>query len=116
VNLEAKTNLENELNDVLPHCGLEGWRVVLIPDEKQKVGGQVLAEEKTILVFENDPEKARDTLLHEIVEIKLQPLMAEHEEIENALIKVIERLLYREKEKFIKDLVPYLRYVFKDKK
>ena len=114
MNLENKS-LENELKDVLPHFGLEGWKVIWAPDEKQTLGGQVLAEEKTILVFEKDPEKARDALLHEIVEIKLQPLIAEHQEIENSLIKVIERLTYSEKERVIKDLVRYLRYVFEKK-
>ena len=114
--MEEDKSLEDELSEVLPHFGLEGWRVVLIPDEKQKVGGQVLAEEKTILVFEKNPEKARDILIHEVVEIILQPLIAEYQETVNALIKLVERLTYREKERVIKDLVPYLRYVLENNK
>ncbi|MCK4582205.1 hypothetical protein KAU18_02735 [Candidatus Bathyarchaeota archaeon] len=116
VNLEDETNLKDELNESLPRFGLEGWKVVLIPDEKQTIGGQVLAEEKTILVFEKDHVKARDALIHEVVEIKLQPLIAEYQEAVNSLIKLVERLTYREKERAINDLVPYLRYVFDDKK
>ena len=115
MNLKDKS-LQDELSEALPRFGLGEWRVVLIPDEKQKVGGQVLAEEKTILVFEKDPVKARDALLHEVVEIKIQPLIVEYQESVNALIKLVERLSYREKERVIKDIVPYLRYVFEDKK
>ena len=116
INLEDKMAVETEMNRALPRFGLDGWKAVLIPDEKQKVGGQVLAEEKTILVFEKDPEKARDALLHEVLEIKIQPLIAEYQETINALIKLVERLSYREKERVIKNIVPYLRYVFEDKK
>lgn len=108
--------LQDELNEALPRFGLGGWRVVLIPDEKQTLGGQVLSKERTILVFEKDPEKARDALLHEVVEIKIQPLIAEYQEAINSLIKLVENLTYREKERVIKDIVPYLRYVFEDKK
>ena len=116
INLEDKMAVETEMNRALPRFGLDGWKAVLIPDEKQTLGGQVIAKEKTILIFEKDPAKARDILLHEVLEIKIQPLIADYQEAVNALIKLVERLNYRQKERVIKDLVPYLRYVFEDKK
>jgi hypothetical protein len=116
VNSEDEAKLENEMNKSVHYFGLDGWKVIWVPDEKQKVGGQVLSEERTILVFEKDPEKVKDAFFHEILEIKLQPLIAEYQDAINALIKVIERLTYREKERVVKDIVPYLRYVFEDKK
>jgi len=116
VNLEDETKLENEMNKSLHYLGLDGWKVIWVPDEKQKVGGQVLSEERTILVFEKDPEKVKDAFFHEILEIKLQPLIAQNQEIINALIKLIERLNYREKERFIKEILPFMRQLFEDKK
>jgi len=116
VNLKDEIDLESNMNRALIHLGLEGWEAVWHPDPSQKVNGQVLSEQKTIIVFSEDPKKAMDVLLHEIIEVKIQPLIAEYQEMINGLIKVIERLTYREKERAINDIVPYLRHVFGDTK
>lgn len=109
-------DLEDEFNDALLSLGLEGWEAFWCPDPSQKVNGQVLSEQKTIIVFSEDPKKARDVFLHEVIEVKIQPLIAQYQETINGLIKIIERLTYREKERTINDIVPYLRHVFEDKK
>lgn len=119
MNLEETSDLQDEMNQTLKRLGLGEWTVIFMPGKKHEVNervlnGQVLPKDKTILIFSKDAEKAKDTLLHEFLEIKLQPLIAEYRETSNHLIKVIERLLYREKERTIKDLIPLLRYVYEE--
>lgn len=114
MNSKDETNLQDELNDALLRLGLVGWEAVWHPDPSQNVNGQVLSEQKTIIVFSEDPEKAREILLHEAVEVKIQPLIAQYQETINGLIKVIECLTYREKERTINEIVPCLRHVYED--
>ncbi len=114
MNSEDETNLQDELNEALLRLGLEGWEAVWSPDPSQKVNGQVLSEQKTIIVFSKDPKKAMDILLHEAVEVMIQPLIAQYQETINGLIKIIERLTYREKERTINEIVPCLRHVYED--
>lgn len=118
--LEDKLNLQNEMNQTLRCLGLDGWSVIFMPGKKHEVNGrvlegQVIPDEKTILIFNEDPEKAKATLIHEFIEIKIQPLIAAHQEATNAQIKAIERLLYREKERMIKEMTPLLRHFFEEK-
>ena len=112
--LEDKMTLEIEMNLALLRLGLVGWEAVWHPDPSQKVNGQVLSEQKKIIVFSEDPEKAREILLHEAVEVKIQPLIAQYQETINGLIKIIERLTYRKKERTINEIVPCLRHVYED--
>ena len=110
--LKHKMNVEAEMNRVLSRIGLSEWEALWVPDSSTKVNGQVITEQKTILVFSEDPEKARDTLLHEVIEIKLKKLIGNHYDMINGLIKIIQELNYVEKERTINELVPLIRHVF----
>ena len=116
MNLKEDKSLQDELCETLPHFGLDGWKVIWVPDEKQTLGGQVLAEEKTILIFEKVPGKARDSFLHEVLEVKLQKLIGNQIDTINGLIKIIQELNHVEKERTINELVPLIRHVFESKK
>ena len=130
-------SLQDKMNLVLIPLGLEGWKAMWEPDTSQKVNGRVIVEQKTIIVFTKDPEKAKDVFLHEVIEIKIQPLITQYQETINGLIKIIagftegdkesqetvngfiriiERLTYLDKERVINTIVPLIRHVFGDNK
>lgn len=137
LNLEEDKSLQDKMNRALIPLGLEGWEVMWEPDSSQKVNGRVLAEQKVIIVFAEDPERAKDVFLHEVIEIKIQPLITQYQETINGLIrmlggltdfdedsqktvdefiKIMGRLIYLDKERVINTMVPLIRHVFEDKK
>lgn len=94
---------------ILEHFGLEGWHVHWVPRPSADKRGQVLPESRLILLFDESLEDARDTLLHEILEIKLQPMIQPYRTLVNTLIQWSEDQIYQVKEKAIDDLIPLLR-------
>ncbi len=109
-----KLSLEDKMNQVLRRIGLAEWTALWSPDSSKEINGQVLAEQKTILVFSEDPEKAQDSFLHEVLEVKLQKYIDNEYVTINGLIKIIEQLRNREKERMINDLVPIIRHLFNE--
>lgn len=109
-----KMNVEAEMNRVLSRIGLSEWTAVWVPDFSKDVDGQVLIDQKIILVFSEDSETARGSFLHEVIEIKLQKLIGNHIGTMNGLIKIIQKLNYTEKERTINELVPLIRHVFNE--
>ena len=112
IDLEDKMAVENGMNRALRRIGLSEWTALWAPDSSKEVNGQVIVEQKTILVFSEDPEKAKDSFLHELVEVKLQKLIGNHYDTINGLIKIIQELNHVEKERTINELVPLLRHLF----
>jgi len=109
-----KMTVEAEMNRVLSRIGLSEWTAVWVSDPSSKVDGQVMADHKVIIVFSENSEKARDTFLHEVIEVKLQNLINNHINTMNGLIKIIQELNYTEKERTINELVPLIRHVFNE--
>ena len=137
VNLKEDKSLQDKMNRALIPLGLKEWEVIWEPDATQKVNGRVLAEQKIIIVFTEDPERAQDVFLHEVIEVKIQPLITQYQEAINGLVKILEgltdfdkdsqetvngfikimeRLIYLDKERMINTMVPLIRHVFDDKK
>lgn len=100
--------IEALMNDYVNKLGLIGWTVIWVPDHAQKARGKVLPETKTILIHDEDPENAMETLGHEILEIKLLPMLRPYRQLVNCLIEYINLQVYSQKEKIINDLVPFL--------
>ena len=48
-------DLEDKMNQVLRRIGLSEWTTLWVPDSSKEVNGQVIVEQKTILVFSEDP-------------------------------------------------------------
>lgn len=108
-------DLEDELNDAFLSLGLDGWEAFWCPDPSEKVNGRVLSEQKIIIVFSEDPKKARDVFLHEVIEVKLRKLIGNYIKTVNGMIEIIQDLNHAEKERTIDELVPLIRHVFEDK-
>lgn len=112
VELKDREILENEMNLALRRIGLLEWKALWMPDPSKEIKGQVIVEQKTILVFSEGPEEAKDSFLHEVIEVKLRKLVGNHYETINGLIKIIQELNHVEKERTINGLVPLIRHLF----
>jgi len=100
--------VEERMNEVLSLLGVRGWRAVWSPDPDSPRRGGCLPGPRIILVHDERPEDALETLVHEAVEIRLRGLLNPYRELVNVLIEYIERLIYREKERFIESLTPLM--------
>lgn len=98
-----KLDLEAELNRLVKKFGLD-YMVVIAPKTKSRKRGKVDPHEKIIYVYTDDPDLAYQVLLHEILEIKLRPLLNKYIDLINLLMKYIEDQLYIEKETVIDEI------------
>ena len=96
--------LEERMKSTLRVLGMEGWEVVWTPREGGDLHGETIVDEKIIVIYDKDPEKAWETFSHEILEIKFRDLTRPHRLLCNALIEVIDKLAYSEKERLLDSL------------
>ncbi len=104
--MEDKTKIEKELNMALRYLGLRGWTVVWEPEPSEKAQGRIVPEDKIILLSDEMPLDAFETLAHEYVELKLQAMVESRNATINALLKALQEIYYKEKERGIDSLVP----------
>lgn len=104
VNSEDKVKVEDELNLALRRLGLRDWTVVWDPEPQGKDRGLILPNDKIILISDEKPEAAYDTLAHEYLEIRLRAMIESRNATINALLKALQEIYY--KERGIDSLVP----------
>ena len=102
-------DLERRMNQSLVRLGLGRWSVCWLSDSSCSVRGRVIPEKFLIEIRDDDEGDAWDTLLHEVVELKLRLVTQPYREMCNALIGTIEKLTYTRKEQFISDLPKLLK-------
>ncbi len=56
-----------------------------------------------------------ETLIHEILELKLRPLLGAYMSAINQLMTLVEKLLYSKKERFLQDITPLMVQAIQDK-
>lgn len=113
--LEEKTNVEDRLTIVLNRLGLRDWTVVWDPEQtSDKAQGLVLPKDKIILISDEKLEDACDTLAHEYLEIRLQAMVESRNATINALLKALQEIFYKEKEREIDNLVPLVLKLIKE--
>ncbi len=100
------TEIEKELNDALKRLDLKEWRVEYKPEPMREWRGMVMYQEKLILISVKNREAAYRTLAHEIIELKIKAMVDAQNATINALIKALQQIFYREKERGIESLVP----------
>lgn len=96
---------EAKMNEIVKSLGLVNWEVVYVPDENQEVLGQVIPESRIILIHDLSAKAAMRTVLHEVLELKLQPAFNVHISLLNALIKWANAQAYKMKERSIEDIL-----------
>ena len=99
-----KINLEEEFNRLVKKFGLD-YRVIIIENKKDGRNGRVDTQNKIIYVNSKDPEEAYRILLHELIEIKIRPLINKYVRLINVLLDYIQNELYVEKERVIDSLL-----------
>ncbi len=70
--------------------------------------GRVDPRNKIIYIYTDDPDLAYQVLFHELLEIKLLPLLNKYIDLINLLMKYIEDNLYLEKERILNEIVKLL--------
>jgi hypothetical protein len=105
---------EEKMNKIVESLGLSGWIVVWEPNPTEPNRGQILPESKTIIIHDEEPEDALKTLLHEVVELKLRPVLRLYRSLANALLNWADEQVYYEKEKAIDDLISFFLKFIED--
>jgi len=98
--------LENELERLkrLLRMGYE-LKVVWLPNNSS-LSGEVKGE--TIFIYEEDFDKALETLRHEFLDYAISKVIEPYREIANRLIMLLNEEAYRRKEKLVEKLKEFL--------
>jgi len=67
------------------------------------------------MISDEKPEAAYETLAHEYLEIRLQAMVESRNATINALLKALQEIYYKEKERGIDSLVPLVLKRMKEK-
>jgi hypothetical protein len=96
--------LEKELEKLkcLLKMGYE-LKVVWLPNGNSNLSGEVKGE--TIYVYEEDLEKALETLKHEFLDYAISEVIEPYRRIANQLIMLLNEEAYKKKEELIEKLV-----------
>lgn len=105
-------DLETRMNNVLVRLGLP-YQVKWLPMEASN-HGSINVNEKLITIHDTTEDQAWATLIHEVLELKLRPLLSYYRELVNTLITFIEKHVYNEKERFLEELPQFLTTVTKE--
>jgi hypothetical protein len=100
--------VEDRMTETLRKMGLGSWRVAWKPGCSSSKRGEVLPESHLILVYDEEPERASETLLHEILEIKIRGVTQPYRSLVNVLLEWADKVAYSEKERAIDSLLPLL--------
>mgnify|MGYP001584544441 FL=1 len=99
-------NLQDKMMFVLKKLGLD-YDVIMTPKENDK-HGEIDKHSKTILIYDQNEKEAWQTFKHELIEISMINAFKIYREATNALIEVIDKIAYGEKEKAIQNAVRYV--------
>jgi hypothetical protein len=95
--------LEEELERLkrLLKVGYE-LKVVSIPNSNSNLSGEV--KEETIYVYEEDYDKALETLRHEFLDYAISQVIEPYKRTANQLILLINEIAYKKKEELVEKL------------
>lgn len=96
------------MNQVVQRLNLH-FRVGWTPDAMKNNHGNVDLSKGIIHIHDVTEPDAWQTLLHEVLEIKFRHITSLYQNTVNGLITVIEKQVYKEKERFLNELPSILR-------
>ena len=99
--------MQYSMERTLQLAGLDEWQVVWEPDSSRPIRGKCILEHRFIMIYDEKPKDAYDTLLHEILEIKLRPLLSIYRGTINNQIALLEKIAYQQKEATITELTQF---------
>jgi len=108
--------MEEEMNRMLHRLGLTGWKALWDPDFTAPNRGQSYPETRIIIIHDEEPDAARETLVHEALEVKMRSVVMPYREVLNALIEAFDKVVYQQKESFLDELTPFMLKAVQDEK
>jgi len=112
--ITAKTgSTEERMSEVCKRLGMP-FKVAWTPDPSMSEHGKVDLKNRVIHIFDLNERDAWATLTHEILELKIRPLLSFYRSLVNTLIEFIEKHVYREKEKFLESLPEIMTALIKE--
>ena len=108
-----RASVEDRMNAVCSRLGLP-FTVVWTPDPSMNNHGLVDPKNHVIHIFDLNENDAWATLTHEVLELKIRPLLSFYRNLVNVLIEFIEKQVYREKEKFLESLPETMAVLFSE--
>ena len=112
--MSTKTgSTEKRMSEICGKVGLP-FKVVWTPDPSVKDHGKIDLKNRVIHIFDLTEKDAWITLVHEILELKIRPLLQFYRNLVNTLIEFIEKHVYREKEKFLESLPETMTVLIKE--
>ena len=102
-------DLEEKLSGIIKRLDLGEWQVIWEPDSTQP-RGQIQLDSRIILIHNEKPEDAIETLLHEALELKLRPMLKPYRTLVNSLIEWADGQVYEAKEKTIEDILQLVKF------
>ena len=99
----VQRRLDEELDQLTRMMGLDpGLAVVWMPRANNSLSGEVQGQR--IFVYEPDEKEALDVLRHEVVDYLVSQAIEPYKEATNALIKMVNEVAYRTKERVVRAL------------
>lgn len=112
--ISAETrSIEQRMSEVCSKLGLP-FKIVWTPDASRSDHGKIDLKNQVILIFDLNEKDAWITLIHEILELKIRPLLQFYRSLVNTLIEFIERHVYQEKEKFLESMPETMMALIKE--
>jgi len=105
--------IEKKFNEIVRRLGIP-VKVVYNPDPYNEDHGKYIPGENIIIIHDADPEKAYETLIHEILEYRLYPLIKKYKILINKLIEFYDSTLNIEKELTFEKLVKDIKILSKN--
>ena len=107
--IKNQKRIEKELDKLKTrfNCGFE-LKLIFLPGKSRindygiPLSGEI--QNNIILIYESDLNKALDTLRHEFIEYLIHSITCSYLDIINSQNKIIEKLLYLQREKIINKL------------
>ena len=98
------SKLEERAKNILTRLGLGHWDVCWLYDSSYPVRGRAFPEKSPIDIYVVNEDGAWDTLIHEIVEIRMRSALRPYRILVNKLIDGYQELADGEKDRFIDGL------------
>jgi len=106
-NFLVKERLRHELERLQRATGLGFELDVVWTPQDNKLSGEV--KEKKIYVYEEDEEKAVETLYHEFFDYAISRAIEPYRSVLNSLIGCLNEMCYRRKEEIVESLSRFAR-------
>jgi excinuclease UvrABC ATPase subunit len=108
----SKEKTQARMQSCLDQLGIS-LSVVWAPNPSQDKHGLIELSSRTLFIFNENEDEAWQTFMHEVFEWKLKDITRIYRETVNGLLEILEKLAYKEKEKFL-EAVPNIFKVIEE--